>query len=91
MDTPSRAHRAGTVLTLGILGLTPGIGILPFGIPAWVMAAGDLKAMKSGRMDPSGRGRTQAALVCGIVATGIWVLGMTALAVLWSGRDAIPY
>lgn len=71
-----RPHRGGMILALGILSI-----VLCFlcGIFAWVMANNDLREMAQGRMDPSGRGSTQAGKICGIIGT---VLG--SLAVLWS-------
>jgi hypothetical protein len=65
-------HRGGTVLTLGILGLLC-CGIC--GIIAWVMGSGDLKKIDAKQMDPAGRGNTQAGMICGIIATILWVLG----------------
>lgn len=76
------------MLALGILGLVPVIGFIPFGIPAWIMASKDLRAIDAGRIDPAGRSKTQAALVCGMVATGLWVLGMTIMMIFYGGRDA---
>jgi len=85
-----RPHRGGMVLTFGILGLLGGLGTcigvfccffwvspvlsLPFGIMAWVMGHSDLKEMKDGRMDPSGRGSTQAGYIMGIVAVVLTIV-----------------
>jgi hypothetical protein len=66
-----RPHRGGTILTLGILGL---LVCAPLGIGAWFMADDDLQRMKSGTMDPSGRDITNAGRICGMVATGMFVL-----------------
>src|SRR5262245_21196490 len=60
-----RPHRGTLVLVLGILGLVV-CGIC--GIIAWVMGSGDLKEMDAGRMDPTGRGMTQAGKICGMIA-----------------------
>lgn len=70
-----KPHRGAVVLVLGILGL-----LLCFilGIVAWVMGTGDLHEMAEGRMDPSGRGLTQAGKILGIIATCLGILG-----VLW--------
>jgi hypothetical protein len=38
------------------------------------MADDDLQRMKSGTMDPSGRDITNAGRICGMVATGMFVL-----------------
>lgn len=60
-----RPHRGVMVLVLGILGL---VLCVICGIVAWVMGNGDLREMDAGRMDPSGRGLTQAGKICGMIA-----------------------
>ena len=66
-----RPHRGGTILALGIIGLV----VCPLlGIPAWFMGDDDLQQMKNGTMDTSGRDRTNAGRICGIVATCLFVL-----------------
>lgn len=72
-------HRGTTILVLGLLGLLV-CGLLgPF---AWSMGSSDLKKMSAGRMDPSGRGETQAGYICGIVATILMGIGLI-FVVLW--------
>jgi hypothetical protein len=61
-----RPHRGVTVLVLGILGI---VLCVICGIIAWVMGANDLREMDAGRMDPSGRGLTQAGKICGMIGT----------------------
>jgi hypothetical protein len=65
-------HRAGTILTLGILSLV----CLPiiFGPMAWTMGNNDLKEMDAGRMDPSGEGMTKAGKICGIISTALMIV-----------------
>lgn len=58
-------HRGGVILALGILGL---VVCFICGIFAWIMGRNDLWEMDMGRMDPSGRGLTQAGRICGIVS-----------------------
>ncbi len=53
------------ILVFGILGI---VLCFIFGIVAWVMANGDLAAMREGTMDASGEGLTQAGKICGIVS-----------------------
>ncbi|MCA9269398.1 MAG: hypothetical protein KDA41_13045, partial [Planctomycetales bacterium] len=76
-------HRGAMILIFAILGWTFCIG---FSIAAWVMGADDMKRMRSGLMDPSGMGLTQAGMILGMIATilqglaivfffGIMVLG----------------
>ncbi len=60
-----RPHRGVMILVFGILGL---VCCIIFGIVAWIMGNGDLKEMDAGRMDPSGRGLTQAGKTCGIIS-----------------------
>lgn len=68
---PSRSHRGGVVLALGIFGIVfscfPILGGA-LGLIAVSMASGDLQEMARRRMDRSGQGMTQAGQVCGIVA-----------------------
>ena len=66
-------HRGTLILVFGILGL---LLCQVFGIVAWVMGSGDLKAMDAGTMDPSGRGLTQAGKICGMIATILMILAI---------------
>lgn len=66
-------HRGVLILVFGILGL---VVCFPFGIAAWIMGNGDLGEMRSGRMDPTGEGMTQAGRICGMVATAFAVIGL---------------
>ena len=59
-----RPHRGVMILVFGILGI---VICVIFGIVAWVMGNGDLRAMRDGRMDPTGEGLTKAGKICGIV------------------------
>ena len=63
-------HRGGTVLALGVISLClcciPAIS-LGLGIGAVVMGSRDLARIRNGAMDPAGRGRTRAGVVCGIL------------------------
>jgi len=67
-------HRGVLILVLGILGL---VGFCPLlGPVAWIMGKGDMEEIDAGRMDPDGRGLTQAGMVCGIVTTLLMILGL---------------
>ncbi len=68
-----RPHRGVLILVFGILGL---VCCVIFGIIAWVMGSADLREMDAGRMDPSGRGLTQAGKICGIVNVGLTIVGI---------------
>ena len=75
-----QAHRGTMILVLGILGL---VLCVICGIVAWVMGNADLREMDAGRMDPAGRGMTQAGKICGMIACilnvaiiGLWVVIM---------------
>lgn len=57
-------HRGVLILVLGILGI---VCCFICGIIAWVMGNNDLHKIDAGRMDPSGRGLTQAGKICGMV------------------------
>jgi hypothetical protein len=67
---------AGTDLRI-ILWMLSGASILVsvvVGIPTRICASKDLREMEAGTMDPSGRGLTKAARVCGLVASlVVWV------------------
>lgn len=85
-------HRGGTIDTLGTVSLLGGVlalctgplGVLVAlgtGIPAWVMASGDLPQMQSGVVDPEGRipteyGRNKAVvgIVLGMLFGLFWLL-----------------
>lgn len=60
-----RPHRGVMILVLGILGL---VLCVICGIVAWVMGNGDFREMDAGRMDPAGRGLTQAGKICGMIS-----------------------
>jgi predicted Zn finger-like uncharacterized protein len=44
------------------------------GIPAWIMGQRDLARMRTGEMDPSGKGSTQTGWICGMIGTILSVL-----------------
>lgn len=66
-------HRGVLVLVLGILSIVL-CGLL--GPVAWIMGNKDMAEIDAGRMDPTGRGMTQAGKICGIVGTVLVVLGV---------------
>lgn len=71
-----RPHRAVAVLVLGIVSL---VFCVFLGVIPWVMGNRDLREMDAGRMNPAGRGLTQAGRVCGIVSVIIDI----ALVLMW--------
>jgi hypothetical protein len=70
-------HRGTSILTMGILSIVffcffpLAVGL---GIGAIVMANNDLAKLRSGTMDRSGQGTTQAGLVCGVIGLVIEAL-----------------
>lgn len=74
-----RPHRGTLILVLGILGL---VCCLICGIIAWILGSTDLKEMDAGRMDPSGRGLTQAGKICGIISVVLGIAGFI-FSILW--------
>jgi hypothetical protein len=71
-------HRGVLILVLGILGI---VGVCPFlGPVAWIMGKADMDEIDSGRMDPEGRGMTQAGMVCGIISTVMMIVGLLLIA-----------
>ena len=75
-----KPHRGTLILVLGILGL---VVCAPLAIAAWVMGAGDLKQIDAGTMDPSGRGTTQAGMICGIIGTILLIIGVIVCGILF--------
>jgi hypothetical protein len=71
-DQPVRPHRGGVILVLGILSLLCSCFIL--GVIAWALGSADLREMREGRMDPAGRGLTQAGMICGIISVLLSIL-----------------
>lgn len=66
-------HRGALVLVLGILGLIACVICAPF---AWVMGKNDLQLMDAGKMDPAGRGLTQAGMYLGIFGSVLFILSI---------------
>ena len=50
LQPPLKPHRAGVILTLGLVGL---FVCGPLCLAAWIMGSGDLHEMDAGMMDPS--------------------------------------
>jgi len=69
-------HRGGLILALGILGM---VICAPVGVAAFLMGRRDLAEMTAGRMDPSGRGTTQAGWILGIFSVIMICIGLLAL------------
>ncbi len=65
---PMQPHRGVMVLVFGLVSLIPCCLPVVLGVLAIVFGSQDLKAMEQGRMDPSGKGMTQAGLIIGIVS-----------------------
>jgi hypothetical protein len=59
-------HRGGLILTFGILGWAV---CIVFSVIAWAWGASDLREMRAGRMDESGRGLTTAGMILGMIST----------------------
>ena len=79
------------ILVFGIIGW---MSCLPLSIAAWVMGNNDLRAMDAGRMDPDGRGLTQAGRILGMVACILLILTLFAVAammVLGVGIGAVSH
>jgi len=66
-----------------------------FGFLAWWMARRDLHKMHVGRMNRSGRGRTNGGRVCGIIGMAIAAATVLLTTILWllidmPGSDGVP-
>lgn len=67
-------HRGGLILGLGVASFLL-CGIFT-GLPAMIMGGSDLKKMDAGRMDPDGRGLTQAGRILGIINVVLTVVAV---------------
>ena len=65
-----KPHRAGTILTLGIIGL---IICGPLCIAAWLMGDSEMDA---GIMDKSGRSTTSTGRALGVLGSILWILAI---------------
>lgn len=72
-------HRAALVFVLGLLSIVMCQILGPF---AWIMGKKDMAKIEAGSMDPTGRGLTQAGMICGIVGTVLLCLSLVFM-VLW--------
>jgi hypothetical protein len=66
-------HRGVLILVLGILGI---VCCFICGIIAWVMGNNDIREIDAGRMDPTGRGLTQAGKICGMVGVILSIIAI---------------
>jgi len=84
-----KPHRGTLILVLGILSLVLisccALFGLICGIIAWILGKADMKEMDQGIMDSSGRGTTNAGLICGIIGTIIGALGTIGIALYFIG------
>ncbi len=87
MAEHQKPHRGVLILVFGILSW---VVCLIFGILAWVWGNTDLKEMDAGRMDPSGRGLTQAGRIVGMVSVLLTVVGMLVGVALYLWFLAVP-
>ncbi len=79
MNGHQKPHRGVLILVFGILSWAV---CLIFGILAWVWGNTDLQEMDAGRMDPSGRGLTQAGRIIGMISVLLTVAVILLLVVL---------
>jgi hypothetical protein len=76
-------HRGGIILAFGLVGM---FVCIPFAVVAWAMASDDLLKMHQGRMDPAGRGMTEAGRIIGIIATclhGVAAVAYSIMAIIF--------
>ncbi len=72
-------HRGPVILVFGILGFLICQIFAPI---AWLMGRADLREMEAGRMDPTGKGLTQAGMILGIIGTILIALSLF-LFIVW--------
>jgi len=75
-------HRGTLILVLGILGLTT--CSLAAGLPAWIMASRDLRAMRAGRMNRDGEKLTQIGQLLGVISLAVAMLFFVAGALMFA-------
>jgi len=75
------------ILVFGILGIL-GWCII-FSILAWVMGNEDLAKMDAGRMDPSGRGLTNAGRILGMISCILGILAIIILVLAFLGGAVV--
>lgn len=80
-------HRGTAIIIIGLLGLF----MLPFvfGPLAWMWANEDLRKMRSGRMDPEGKGNTEAGRMMGIIATIFAIVVLVFVVIYCAGITAL--
>ena len=81
-----RPHRGATILVLGILGF---VVCFILGIIAWSMGNTDLRLMRKGVMDPSGRSLTEAGRLCGMICAILGLIWFAAVALYIFGAFAL--
>lgn len=72
------SHRGALILVMGLLSW---FFCFIFGIIGWSMGSTDLKKMKQGQMDPSGKGLTMAGYVLSIVHIAIVIVALAVFAI----------
>ena len=92
MTMPTNPGRGTLILVLGILSL---VCCSPLGPVAWIMGSGDLKRIEAGEISREAKGLTQAGMICGIIGTGLLVLGIIWMVffggfAIVAGRQAFP-
>jgi hypothetical protein len=68
-----RPHRGALIAVLGVLAL---FFCPPLGLLAWLLGSADVRAMRSGTMDPGGLALTQVGTILGVVAMAFGVLSL---------------
>jgi len=82
-------HRGTLILVLGILSL---VGCTFFtGIPAWIMAKGDLAKMKGDQMDSDGKVFTKAGMICGMISCILSIITIVGLGLLMALGTAMEW
>jgi hypothetical protein len=75
-----KPHRGAVVLGLAIAGI---LCCAPLAFVAFFLGRADLAEIDAGRMDPSGRGTTNAGRIIGLVGMVLFVVQLLFLALNW--------
>jgi Trk-type K+ transport system membrane component len=74
-----KPHRGVLILVFGILSW---VVCVIFGLLAWIWGNADLVEMDAGRMDPEGRGLTQAGRILGMINVIVFIVGLVLFLIL---------
>lgn len=79
VERPTSSERGNRVLALGLLGIL----FPPLGTVAALLGWRHMRAMRAGRMDANGGGKTMAGVILGLVMTVVMVFALLVFMLFW--------